>query len=138
MACCVYYHIKTVHLKKEPLTPCSALKSVPKKGEYIVDTCQNCTLYASPERPPICEDFKCQWLLGHGDEEDRPDKSHILVDCSKQIENAYEAKPLKEGAESTPEGREVIDRMSRSLGTPMIVLGHYELKIKRIVGRAVK
>jgi hypothetical protein len=38
-----------------------------------------CTLYGQEDRPNICSKFQCLWLKGHGDEEDRPDKSGIML-----------------------------------------------------------
>lgn len=141
IACCVYYNIKTIDFRKEAFTPCHKLREIPvmveepTKGKYTTSTCHNCTIHDKPEKPKICDDFNCYWLLGHGDEDDRPDKSGIIIDRSKKIENAHEAKALWRGAEDSKEGMEVVDRMSKSLGTPVIVLPFGELKIKRIVGR---
>ena len=137
VACCVYYNIKDEKLTKEAMSPCSKLNIQPEKGEYSVSACNNCTLQNTPEKPKTCIDFNCYWLLGHGDENDRPDKSNIMIDRSKRIENSHEAKSLLQGAEDTPEGRATIERMSKSLGTPIIVLPFGELKIKRIVGKGL-
>lgn len=144
VACCVYYNIDEVSFKKKAFTPCQKLaeqpdmEEEPTKGRYTSTTDKNCTIHDSEEKPAVCNDFNCYWLLGNGDEEDRPDKIGIVIDRSKKIENAHEAKALWRGAEDTPEAIEMIERMSRDLGTPIIVLPFGELKIKRIVGRAAK
>ena len=145
VACCVYYNIKTPHLHKEAFKPCELLAEPPEMaeeptaGRYTSTTDKNCTVHEDKSiKPRICDDFNCYWLLGNGDEEDRPDKIGIVIDRSKRIENAHEAKALWRGAEDTPEGIAMIERMSKSLGTPIIVLPFGELKIKRIVGRGVE
>lgn len=109
----------------------------PVPGRYTTSTCNNCTIHKSPEKPLICNEYTCYWLLGNGDDEDRPDQSGIIIDRSKKIDNAHEAKPLWEGACDTPEGQALLERMSISLGTPIIVLSWGEMRIERIVGRGL-
>lgn len=92
----------------------------------------NCESYCS--RPDVCRKYTCAWKLGYGNEEDRPDRCLILFDDSHGIDNAFEAKPLKDGQELTKEGEEVINRMSKSIGKPIIVLNFYERRIRSIVG----
>lgn len=138
IACCVYYNIKTPQLHKEAFSPCTKLKTPPlmqdepEPGRYTTEGCDNCTVHKDDKRPKVCDDFNCYWLLGHGDEEDRPDKSGMIIDRSKRITNAHEAKPLWNGAGS----EEMLTRMSQSVGTPLIVLSWGEMKIDRIVGRS--
>lgn len=38
-----------------------------------------CKVYNSPEKPMACDTFWCVWLLGLGGEDDRPDKSGVVV-----------------------------------------------------------
>jgi hypothetical protein len=119
--------------------PHALLPEIPKPNvAYYTgpSDCGNCTIYE--KRPQVCADFHCLWKLGHGDEGDRPDKSLILFDRSKNIENAIEAKPLSEGKEDTVEGRKIINKMSRSTGMPVIVLNFYERLVKYIAGRPVE
>ena len=144
VACCVYYNIKTPHLHKEAFTPCELLAAPPEMeeeptpGRYTSTTDKNCTVHKDKSiKPKICDDFNCYWLLGNGADEDRPDKIGIIIDRSKQIENAHEAKPLWKGACDTPEGKAMLERMSKQLGTPIIVLNWGEMKIDRIVGKGL-
>jgi hypothetical protein len=58
----------------------------------------------------------------------------MLFDDSHGIRNAFEAKPLRDGEDLARNGRKVIERMSRELGTPIIVLNFYERRIREIVG----
>jgi len=39
---------------------------------------QGCRIYA--QRPGGCITFDCQWLKGHGEESDRPDRTGIVID----------------------------------------------------------
>jgi len=139
IACCVYPHIDEPELKKDNMVHCQnlSLPEDPPPGILFmgVDKCQNCKIY--PDRPKTCSNYTCAWLQGYGADDDRPDKSLILVDNSKRITNAFEAKPLAPNVESTPEGVEMINRMSASMGVPIIVLNFYERRIKRIVGRGM-
>ena len=41
---------------------------------------QGCRIYQ--KRPIGCVDFQCQWLKGHGEDSDRPDRTGIVVDFS--------------------------------------------------------
>ena len=138
VACCVYYRISEID--KKGMQPCSHLniEKPPKNIAYYTGNskCGNCKVYDI--KPNVCTEFDCLWKLGHGSEEDRPDKSLILFDRSKKIENAIEAKPLKPDQEITSEGREVIRRMSISTGMPVIVLNFYEKLVKYIAGRPME
>ena len=39
-----------------------------------------CGIYSA--RPKPCVDFKCSWLMGHGDDGLRPDRSKIIIDSN--------------------------------------------------------
>lgn len=145
IVCCVYPRIEDPDLQKEAMRHCPNLTLPTPTSEpggngartvfYTGASCQNCMVYA--EQPKMCSDYKCAWLLGHGAEEDRPDKSLLLFDGAHGIKNSIEAKPLKDGQEATPEGKATIARMSRSTRLPIIVLNFYERKIQRIEGRGI-
>lgn len=99
----------------------------------------NCKIYPASlnivdQRPKCCDEYKCLWVQGYGGEEDRPDKSLILFDESRGVENAIEAKPLSGSKETTKEGAEVIRRMSISTGKPVLVFNLYEGHIVQVVG----
>ena len=85
----------------------------------------------------MCSRYNCAWKHGFGDEKDRPDKSLMLFDCAHGIVNSVEAKPLKDDQQNTPEGKAVIDRFSKSMDRPVIVLDFYERRIQRIAGSSV-
>lgn len=138
--CCVYPRIKDGDLDKPAMIHCPFL-SVPNKpvenqvfytGKYSEN---NCTVYNTDKKPSCCTDYKCLWLEGYGDEEDRPDKSLMLFDRIRNIENSIHAKPLKPDHEKASESRELIDKMSREAKTPVIVLDFYKRRIVELVGR---
>jgi hypothetical protein len=142
VACCVYLNITDPKLNKRAMSHCPHLLLPGEESEGSVyytgeNTCGNCSVYGTDKKPECCTDYYCAWRLGHGDEEDRPDKSLMLFDRLKGVENALEAKPLKDGQEGTEEGKAIIDRMSSSAGTPVIVLDFYERRVVRIAGRSV-
>jgi hypothetical protein len=61
-----------------------------------------CTIYA--QRPEQCRVWSCQWLLGIGGEEDRPDRSGLVVDFQPKsvagpVMKLFE---IRAGAASTP------------------------------------
>ena len=132
VACCVYLRIP--ELDKGGMERCRHLT-------VVVGTSYagpgGCAIYDSkdPERPACCKEYRCAWLDGHGDEQDRPDRSLMLFDRTKRVENGLEAKPLAKGQEESAEGRAVIDRMSRSTSMPVIVLNFHERRVRRIAGR---
>ena len=44
------------------------------------DVGHGCRIYA--ERPTSCREFQCQWLKGSWEENDRPDKTKVVIDFS--------------------------------------------------------
>lgn len=136
VVCCVYLNIETSQLKKEAMTHCPHLETdEPEvRGKRVCYTGKGCQIYRV--RPKVCAGYKCEWLQGHGDDSDRPDRCGVLVDRSKGVENAIECKPIWEGAAEAPSGREAIKRISKSKGMPALVTSFYEKHLVRVVGRA--
>lgn len=99
----------------------------------------NCTIKST--QPSVCTGYKCAWLQGHGEPDDRPDRSGVLVDDVNQtgnIGNALIAKPLWFGADDEPDGVRAIRNISRSAECPIMVLQFTEFKLLRVVGRGVE
>lgn len=140
IVCCVYHIIDDPNLKKPAMTHCPnlTLSDPIEKNvlQYSGSDCGNCKIYN--ERPKMCKEYKCAWKRGFGNEEDRPDKVLMIFDCAHRISNSIEAKPMRDKQEITPEGIAVIDRMSKSMDRPVIVLNFYERRIQRIVGRGIE
>jgi Fe-S-cluster containining protein len=139
IVCCVYQRINDPELKKDAMVHCPNLNLQEPITEGILQytgaSCENCKIYDT--QPKMCGEYQCAWRYGYGSEEDRPDRSLMLFDCSHGIGNSVEAKPLKDGQERTTEGHAVIDSMSKAMNRPAIVLNFYERRIQRIVGRAI-
>lgn len=144
VACCTYLTIEAPELSKPGMHHCKH-QSLPGPEETNLlyytggNGCENCGVYGTLERPAVCAGYKCGWLVGLGNDEDRPDRSLILidVDSERHIGNALEAKPLADGQQDTDAGRATIRRMSRDANKPAIVLNFRERCIVRIEGRGV-
>ncbi len=64
----------------------------------------SCTIYA--QRPHSCAVYACSWLRGMGDDEDRPDKSGVLVDRQfTRFGHVLVARSLTPDADKSPKGR---------------------------------
>jgi len=136
VACCIYLRIDDPELEKEGMRHCPhvATDEPEVPGKSVCYTGQGCTIQHM--KPKTCAGYQCEWLKGHGLDEDRPDLSGILVDRSKKIENAVECKPLWDRAYDEDAGRGAIGRISKSVGEPALVIGFYERHLVRVVGRA--
>ena len=42
---------------------------------------KGCKIYA--DRPSSCREFRCEWLKGLGEEQDRPDRTKVILDYIK-------------------------------------------------------
>lgn len=127
--CCTYLRISV--LDKEGLTPCHNLFEFAADGH----TGGGCAVY--DDKPSVCNQYICEWLRGHGADEDRPDRSGILADNVLRIANAIQCKPIRDGAQDTVEGVAAVERISRSSETPCLVCGFPETHMIRAVGRGV-
>ncbi len=139
IACCVY--LKVSELDKKGFEHCRHLnldhEVRPNEMQLTGASCTNCKIFNTPERPEVCSGYKCLWLLGHGLEKDRPDRSFIIADTTHDIENGIECKQLKEGIVNTPEAMETIIRMSRSTNKVALIPTFYEVRLEKVVGRVV-
>jgi len=100
------------------------------------NSCQNCGIYAT--RPPVCRDYACMWLAGHGSEDDRPDRCGVMVDSMTPVSNALRGVPLRAGAQDTVRGQLAVERISRSDGRPVMVCEYPETRLLRVVGRGAE
>lgn len=66
--CCVIGGVPEI--EKPAHTPCPFIKT---------DVCGSCSIFDKPELPLVCKTYRCSWLKGYGAEEDKPDKSGLLV-----------------------------------------------------------
>ena len=135
IVCCVYPSINTETLVKRGCEHCPNLhlsdQIKPNTMQLSSEEPVKCGIYR--ERPDVCEGYKCLWIQGHGNEEDRPDRALVLIDTTHRIENGIECKPLAPGVEETPEVKATIGRMMKSTGCAAIVTDFYERRFVRIV-----
>ncbi len=86
-------------------------------GEWCRHACAGvgCKIYET--RPQSCRDFECAWLEGLLDEEDRPDRSRVLVWCDEEPEEWYvhEASP---GVLRKRRGRRIVKKLQQTVWTP--------------------
>lgn len=63
-------------------TACCSFARVPELGKAERVACRHCaagcTIYA--DRPGSCRAFECAWLAGQMHDDDRPDKSGVMVE----------------------------------------------------------
>jgi hypothetical protein len=123
-------------LNKPRLKECKHLHVLEDVKENVVQyssACAgNCKDYDN--RPPSCAGYKCSWLQGHGDEEDRPDKCGILMDTTNNIENGLECKEIWPGAADETKGAKAIERTCSSIDKVALVISFYEPHIRKVVG----
>lgn len=130
-ACCVY--LKVPSIMKKALTPCHFLKKM--DTEYTCGENNGCTNYDG--KPDVCRDYRCSWLEGYGDIEDRPDKSGLLIDTMQRIGNSLECKPIWEGADKTEKGKQLIKRFSQQSQKVVLVTTYLETRLSYAVGEPV-
>lgn len=125
--CCTYLRISV--LEKPGLTPCVHLKD-PDLGGY---TGHGCERYG--DKPKVCDDYRCAWLDGHGEEADRPDRSGMLIDNVLRIANTLQCKPIRKGAHDSHAGIVAVERVVASAKKVGLVAGFPETHMVRAVGR---
>ena len=81
---------------------------------------RGCSIYA--DRYTECQAFMCQWLLGFGSEEERPDRCHYMLDFTTTDPTGPEM-PVLEGAE----------RLETSLNIWEVSEGALENKGRRVM-----
>ena len=64
--CCIEAEVIGQNFYKPANTICPHMKN-------------GCAIYGSEERPACCNSYQCCWLRGFGLEEDRPDKTGIII-----------------------------------------------------------
>lgn len=135
IVCCVYPSINTDTLVKRGCDHCPNLNlSNPVEVNVMQLSSEEpvkCQIYS--DRPDVCKGYTCLWLQGHGEEQDRPDRSLVLIDTTHKIENGIECKPLFPGGEDDPKVQETIKRMMLSTGSAACVSSFYERRFVRVV-----
>lgn len=87
-------------------------------------TGKGCRIKHQPERPQSCEDFLCLWLQGLGTERMRPDRSKVVMSCTKDGKSlVLHVDPGTPDAYRAPEFEAVIDRLVRDGRSVYVALG---------------
>ena len=90
-------------------------------GEKCKHCSKGCQIFDTNERPKICSSYKCAWLRDFGGEEDRPDKSGVLISISEFNGGTWIfVQELKENAVTTT-GKEIILDIINKVDLPVIV-----------------
>jgi hypothetical protein len=124
-ACCVWFEIGPI--AKEQNEPCKELcNPASEKGEHARTCGNSCGIYET--RPTHCREYICAWLFGYGNEEDRPDKSGVILDNIEWVPGSIVAKQLWRSAAMTKRGRDAINRISNEMDKPVLVLRSGKLR----------
>jgi hypothetical protein len=129
-------------------TACCYIIDVPELGKPYRTHCKHeceagCALWqwrpGTPKgQPVVCANYQCIWSAGFGEEEDRPDKSRILVDL--RIDGPHGlgmyAHGVEEGDDERPEARRAMENIATETGLPVYLSDKYLNTIEVIRGRS--
>lgn len=114
-ACCRWPEVKEI--SKPQGVPCKFLTS---KG-------YKCSIYST--RPEMCAAYNCAWIEGHGNKNDQPDTSGVLVDWrNTEYGQTLVAKSCKPGGTSSKIGRRAIRNISRDAKVICLVTADDDIK----------
>lgn len=100
---------------------------------HLVDGKFGCDRY--DDQPKICETYRCSWIRGNGDEEDRPNVCHVLIDMKlTEWGPALVAKSLRPGAVRSRSGLLAIRRVAASRGALCFIVADDDSV--RVIGMA--
>ena len=121
--CCINLTIEEGDFCKPGGTPCKYLK---KDGH-------GCSVYGTSKKPTVCTKFKCGWLSGMGEEEDRPDKSGVFlhIDTFNGGTWIFVMETKKDAHLTT--GKDIILDIANKFDIPIIV-SDYDTKIGKDFG----
>ncbi len=82
-----------------------------------------CTVFGTDARPAACVGFKCGWLLGLGEEDDRPDKLGVLMQPtvrgeSEQVLAFVEHRP---GSLGSPRAQALMEAWAAHINGPVTI-----------------
>lgn len=108
---------------------CCTTHGVPQKinkpafTSCVHECATGCAIY--PKRPGPCRAFRCLWLDGLLDDEDRPDRSGLVLTEGKSLPLGggplLVAHALKPGAHETESGKRVVEKVHKR-GRSLIVV----------------
>ena len=104
---------------------CCFTGSIPELAKPAHTSCvlynNGCTVFNDPKRPKTCTMFKCSWLDGWGEDQDRPDKSGIMVSVNKLNGGTFifAIETRENGIKSN-----IVTQMVDKFNLPVIVVDH--------------
>ena len=118
---------------------CCRLPEVPEINKPANTPCKHlcaagygCQIYKN--RPKMCADYQCCWLMGFGAKSDIPEKSGVLIEArNTQFGTLMVAKSLYPGATETESGRRAINRISNT-SVCLVTNDNNIDKVSRIAG----
>jgi len=120
-ACCRLPEI--AEIGKPASTPC----------KHLCPIGHGCKIYEG--RPSTCSNYECAWLLGHGANADRPDRSGVLIELRQMRRgDGLFAKSYSGEGVNGDHGRAAIDRATKSASMACIVSDKNDMEIIRIDG----
>lgn len=111
--CCVMAEVERGDFYKPVYEICKYLdESLP---------CEKCTVFGTDKRPESCGTYLCPWLRGFGNEEDRPDKSNVLLSvCEFNGGTWIVVNELEKNAVMTT-GKNIILEVAKKIDFPAII-----------------
>lgn len=101
---------------------CCKVTSVPgltKAGKWCkFVTPHGCSIHESEEYPEPCRAFQCGWLLGFGEDRDRPDRSKVMLAANGGKFMVFETTP---GSSGSGRAKRIVDLVLYT-GKPVVVL----------------
>jgi hypothetical protein len=114
---------------------CCITPEIPELEKPAGKTCFHlsggrCSVYA--DRPKMCAEYRCAWLMGHGTNTDRPDRSGALVEHrGTRFGIQLVGKELEPGKRAT----KAINRIASSAQRVCLVIsGPDDGTLKEVVG----
>lgn len=111
-----------------------AIQKLP--GQPCGFECDGCSLFGRPERPVACNEFRCAWLEGIGEEHDRPDVSGIMVSIADLNGGTFAFALETRRRALWGSGRHMIKAMASKIPLP-IVVSRFESKYPNDTGDLV-
>ena len=84
-------------------------------------SCKGCDIFDKPQPPKMCNTYQCSWLRGFGGNEDRPDKSGVMISVSAFNGGTWIfVQETQQDAFKTT-GKNMVVDIANKLNTPIIV-----------------
>lgn len=114
---------------------CCVVPEIPELKKAAHETCSHlcagrCDRYDT--RPEMCAEYRCAWLMGHGQSADRPDRSGALVEHrGTKFGVQLVGKILEDGRRADKAIRRIASSMKRVV---LVIAGPDDGTLKAIVG----